>query len=88
MGGDIYRSPISAHFSTSAYFLTIQTYKHMCLITRVYGNLLVLHDDHVDDVLLHTHTYMYTGTSMSDLCAARLTRPNHIQYYNKLEGHL
>ena len=40
-----------------------------------------LRDDHVDDVLLHTHTYTHTytvGTSMSDLCAARLTHPNHI----------
>ena len=37
MGGAINRSYISAHFSISAYFLTVQTYKHMRLITRVYS---------------------------------------------------
>ena len=41
MGGAINRSFISAHFLLSAYFLTAQAYKHMCLITRVYGNALL-----------------------------------------------
>ena len=36
MGGAINRSLISAHFSISAYFLTVQTYKCMCLTTRVW----------------------------------------------------
>ena len=41
MGGAIIRSLISAHFSISAYFLTIQTYiyKHMRLITQIYGTV-------------------------------------------------
>ena len=38
MGSAINRSFISAHFLLSAYFLTVQTYKRMRLITRVYGN--------------------------------------------------
>ena len=37
MGGAISRSFISAYFSLSAYFLTVQTYKCMRLITQVYG---------------------------------------------------
>ena len=37
MGSAINRSFISARFLLSAYFLTAQTYKHMCLITQVYG---------------------------------------------------
>ena len=37
MGGAINRSFINAHFLLSIYFLTAQTYKRMCLITRVYG---------------------------------------------------
>ena len=37
MGGAINRSFISAHFLLSTYFLTAQTCKRMCLITRVYG---------------------------------------------------
>ena len=37
VGGAINRSFISAHFSISAYFLTVQTYKRMRLTTRVYG---------------------------------------------------
>ena len=41
MGGAINRSLISAHFLLSAYFLTVQTYKRMRLITRVYGNLSI-----------------------------------------------
>ena len=41
MGGAINRSFISAHFLLSLYFLTAQTYKHMRLITRVYGNILI-----------------------------------------------
>ena len=40
MGGAINRSFISAQFSISAYFLTVQTYKRMRLITRVYGNIM------------------------------------------------
>ena len=41
MGGTIDRSftCISAHFLLSAYFLTAQTCKRMCLITQVYGML-------------------------------------------------
>ena len=42
MGGAINRSFISAHFLLSAYFLTAQTYKHMRLITRVYGKRSVV----------------------------------------------
>ena len=37
VGGAISRSLISAHFSISAYFLTVQTYKRMRLTIRVYG---------------------------------------------------
>ena len=37
VGGVINRSLISTHFSVSAYFLTVQTYKHMHLTIRVYG---------------------------------------------------
>ena len=37
MGGAINHSFISAHFLLSVYFLTAQTYKRMCLITRIYG---------------------------------------------------
>ena len=37
MGGAINHSFISVHFLISAYFLTVQTYKRMRLITRVYG---------------------------------------------------
>ena len=45
MCGAINRSFINTHFLLSAYFLTAQTYmyKHMCLITRVYG-IIVIHD--------------------------------------------
>ena len=41
MGGAIIRSLISAHFSVSAYFLTIQTYmyKRMHLTTQIYGTV-------------------------------------------------
>ena len=42
MGGAINRSFISAHFLLSAYFLTPQTYKRMCLITRVHGITLTI----------------------------------------------
>ena len=41
MGGAINRSFISAHFLLSAYFLTVQTYKRLRLITRVYGICIV-----------------------------------------------
>ena len=37
MGGAINRSFISAHFLLSTYFLTVQTYKCMRLITRAYS---------------------------------------------------
>ena len=37
MGSAINHSFISAHFLLSAYFLTVQTYKRMHLITQVYG---------------------------------------------------
>ena len=37
IGGAIYCSFISTHFLLSAYFLTVQTYKRMCLITQVYS---------------------------------------------------
>ena len=37
MGGAINCSLISTHFSINAYFLTIQTLKHMCLTTQVYS---------------------------------------------------
>ena len=37
MGGATKRSFISAYFLLSAYFLTAQSYKCMCLTTRVYG---------------------------------------------------
>ena len=37
MGGANNRSPISAHFCISAYFLTAETYKRMRLTTQVYG---------------------------------------------------
>ena len=39
MGGAVNCSFISAHFLLSTYFLTAQTYKCMCLITRVYGTI-------------------------------------------------
>ena len=39
MGGAINHSLISAHFSISAYFLTIQTYKRMHLTTQVMYNV-------------------------------------------------
>ena len=39
MGGAINHSFISAHFLLSAYFLTVQTYKCMRLITQVYGTM-------------------------------------------------
>ena len=41
MGSAINRSFISAHFLLSAYFLTVQTFKCMRLITQVYGKLSV-----------------------------------------------
>ena len=37
MGGATKRSFISAYILLSAYFLTTQSYKCMCLTTRVYG---------------------------------------------------
>ena len=40
MGGAINRSFISAHILLSAYFLTIQIYKHMRLITFTFGMCL------------------------------------------------
>ena len=42
VGGAINRSLISAHFSISAYFLTVQTYKRMRLTTQVYGITLII----------------------------------------------
>ena len=39
--GRCHKPLISAHFSISAYFLTIRTYKHMRLTTRVYGTLFI-----------------------------------------------
>ena len=42
MGGAINCSFISAHYLLSAYFLTVQTYKHMRLIARVYGSSVCL----------------------------------------------
>ena len=44
MGGAIKRSLISAYFLLSAYFLTAQSYKRMCLTTRVYGICIVVTD--------------------------------------------
>ena len=41
MGSGINRAFISAHFLLSAYFVTAQTYKHMCSITRVYGSFVL-----------------------------------------------
>ena len=43
MGDAINRSFISTHILLSAYFLTAQTYKHMRLITRVYGMIVQLY---------------------------------------------
>ena len=40
LGGTIYRSFISAHFLLSAYFLTTQTYKRMCLLKYYRANPL------------------------------------------------
>ena len=51
MGGAINRSFISAHFLLSAYFLTVQTYKRMRLITRVYSTYIVV------PVCMHNNNY-------------------------------
>ena len=40
--GVVYTS-ISAYPLLSAYFLTTYAYKRMCLITRVYGNVTLVH---------------------------------------------
>ena len=40
MGGAINRSFMSAHFLLSTYFLTVQTYKRIRLITQVYGTVI------------------------------------------------
>ena len=42
VGGAINHSLISAHFSVSTYFHTVQTYKRMRLTTRVYGTCISL----------------------------------------------
>ena len=42
MGGAINSSFISKHVLLSTYFLTAQTYRNICLITQVYGIIVVV----------------------------------------------
>ena len=56
MGGAINRSFISAHFLLNTYFLTVQTYKCMRLITRVYGMTVMTY---VNVHAVHSRMHLY-----------------------------